>query len=875
MVPAPLETVLHMPDVELCVQPPMVPLSERFYFPALPAELPAEFRVPKVPGEVWKTPEKYANLCLWWDVSLDEHRRCEEYTAKNMQYEFRYRRLPGREKGYVILLDDYNPDFWFGGIWDYRDYNVGAGPIKPLTVSTSPLLRTEWNLGRMWEFAVDSGYTDFQFLAELNHRGLDDRSYPVRGVKAFPNYKGFYEKENWRFTQAKLQSKLAKYELPRLLSYGCAKPPFSEFTVNAHNVFVKDGDQPTDPPKRRCTTDFGSSRALDAEGKPGFVPNRAKDPGPLSVNAATDREDRVAFPPLDFLRLKKYANQVDRLRAIRAVFPGEKLPDALMLCQAKDDASAYYEQGPVDERCDPHNVTLVSPGTAYVDPRGCFGHEAWPDLFNRVTFFVNFAVRFRAARMQQSMTVPVGLHRWLDRWGQCRSAAGGTGYWFVTGAYFDDFADASFQFFFEHLQNIKLEVFREFNFSMSVEKEERNKPGDPMALLGIMLHVLEGVLAHDLSKARKYRAFADKLVAEARKSGYVPNAMMDRLEGQFRFSTEADPGLVGDLLVIRAALGTLNQRRNGRTRITAQACKIIERMSARLSLGMATAFQPRRGLLGSTGLPILQGWGDASGDLREPKGANGKMLPLAVQMTTEEWFFGYGYMFWLEGTDTVFVTQQFITYNARKSLNDSTALECFQTNEGLCISCRVRDVGEVDMLQIVDNQADAGISNFGKPKQTAERILFDQRVQLRDTMPPTVVVVHQVDRDRNPETDLLSKHLLLPFMLEDGSIRDMTPAGRVAAGHLAVLQQMVDAKFGCHMQIRPVQPEPWAEARARMAVVVHAKGSETKDGLCSLGNSNAATCPWPRRTKSSRLIYGNTTVDHLQGTGQSAAKGGE
>ena len=40
-------------------------------------------------------------------------------------------------------------------------------------------------------------------------------------------------------------------------------------------------------------------------------------------------------------------------------------------------------------------------------------------------------------------------------------------------------------------------------------------------------------------------------------------------------------------------------------------------------------------------------------------------------------------MIWLESDDTVYITQQFITYNTRKSLDDSTACEMFGIWEAL------------------------------------------------------------------------------------------------------------------------------------------------------------------------------------------------
>ena len=463
----------------------------------------------------------------------------------------------------------------------------------------------------------------------------------------------------------------------------------------------------------------------------------------------------------------------------------------------------------------------------------------------------------------------------------------------MNAAYFDDFADASFKLFFHQLQTVKEEVFTEFKVTMSAGKAGRYYDNKPMGLLGLVLHVMEAVLAHDLSKARRYSALAKQLVQTARKSGFVPNEMMDRLEGQFRFSSEADPGLVGDLLCIRAALGTNFARKGGKTRVSEQACQLIERMAERMQLGMAVCFQPRGGKLGSTGLPLLTGWTDASGAKTKPiilcseccpggqgvrfctstSGLRCRWMSVEAQMNSEKYFFGWGGMFYLEGTNTVFITQQFVTYNARNSLDDSTALECCGTNEGLCIMARVRDQGPVDMIQIADNQADVGIANVGKPRQVAERILFAQRVQLRDTMAPTIVVAHHVLRDRMPEADFLSRHLILRFMDAQGNIEDQSPEGRVAAGLLRELHVMINTRFGCYMHLRPVWPEPWEDARARLAVVIRAKGSAGADGLCSLGASDAAVRPWPRRSVSSQLIHHATVGDSMANPGKAAETG--
>ena len=79
----------------------------------------------------------------------------------------------------------------------------------------------------------------------------------------------------------------------------------------------------------------------------------------------------------------------------------------------------------------------------------------------------------------------------------------------------------------------------------------------------------------------------------------------------------------------------------------------------------------------------------------------------------------------------------------------------------------------VDVDQLVDNDASRSIMETGRAHGAAERILYNQRCRIMDTSPQASVCVPVwIPRDRNWETDGLSKHLYIP--VEGTSVRGRT-----------------------------------------------------------------------------------------------------
>jgi len=698
---------------------------------------------------------------------------------------------------------------------------------------TDPRTRSSLLLDVMLREAHTRSYPDLQFVAELATRGMDDRTFMRPDIMLCFNYKGFFERRNFQFAALKLRQKLSDFTPIRLLDHGCGSLPFSNTVVNPRNVAIRPG---SDPPKRRVTADYAASRSRDEFGKPGFTPRRAKDPGPLSVNAGVDLEDTIAFPPIRLLRLRELARQAAILQSI-SEYCAEETPPEFLLAQSQDDMEAYYEQCPMDCRCDPHNVEIVSGRTAYVDPRGCFGMTSLPHLFNRLSFFLAWIIsaRMRDVRREQDRSLSAPLRAILRKWTLTRRAAAGSGDVFIIGIYFDDFSDYCYQFAMPWLQRTKQSVFQDFGVRMSEDKKRVCPAGQHMVILGLLSDAVASRIRHDAEKATKYVAVARQVInkAQANSSRLVPNELVDRMEGQFMFCSQADPCLIGDLQVVRATLGTTTARQHGSTKVSLACAERIKAMIRRLSVATFVAFAPRTGKMGDSHRPLLTILFDASGDTKRPPAG----MSVEQQITSLNWFRGWGALFHLEGTDTVYYTQGFTTAHARSCLNDSTAAELFAANESLLVACSLRARLDIDILQVGDNTAARDIANTSKAHQAAERALFYQRCALRDLMPPTTVAVHQNNRSLNTESDILSRvNVLGPFS---------ATTRLQAAEALATISECLRTRFGRTMRMRSLSPPDIRSARARMSIAVKAKRTYERTGYAQLGSSPFVDNPYP------------------------------
>ena len=839
-VPQPWSRVLHEPDVHAFSAPQPHPDGSVFV-PWLPCA-PRAYAIPTHPAQLFTDPYDWERMCQWWYHCRNQLQIAEQKILQGKPYhgfDYNPSRCPGGKDGLYIPFERRAPDFnWTA--WDLRDFHAYGGAIKPLDVHVDPQTRTTLKLKAMYAEAVRTSYSDVAFIEELLTHGLDSRAFVRQDIMLMPNYKGFFDPDNFAFSAKKRMAKATAFAIDRIPAYGCTLPPFVHLYVNPRNVAIKPG---TDPPKRRVTVDYAASRNLGPDGLPGYTPRRAKDPGPLSVNAGVDLQDPLAFPePVEYMDLRKFARGAATLQSIRSIFPNEPLPPELELFQAMDDMEQYYEQLPRPSHLDPTNVMLIWSVSGHVDERGCFGACDMPHLSMRLESFFLHVTVYRAWERQRTFTTPTHLARWLTPWTTARRAAGGSASWTVAGGYIDDTANACFQFFGEDLMKIKRVMWAEFGLIVQPVKVDE-KPvtvaaprGQDMTVLGVTSSPARSQLLNEVTKITKYAELAERIAVHAREHGFrVPLELVDRCLGQLGFAAMLDPSLTGDLTVVRDMLSANWARRRGQqVLVSERAASYLDALAARLRLSTAPGalafrcYAPRQGILGDSGRPIMYIWTDAScanaGDAVPPKG-----MTIAEQLYTPNLFHGWGAMFWLEGDDTVYFSQQFITYNARKSLDDSTACEMFGTSEAVYMQMLLTQAANVtvDMAHVGDSQSATAIVNTGKPKQTAERVLFWQFCDLRDRMSDTLLVSTQQLRKYNQETDILAS-----LQMDPGHTNPKLRASQ-ASGWVA-LQSLVDLRFGRHMQMCWLKPPPLDDTRKRMSVVVRAKGSRKRLGSRSV-----------------------------------------
>jgi hypothetical protein len=755
----------------------------------------------------------------------------------------------------VIPFSRRHPDFAWTP-WDLRDFNEDNGPIKPVDFETDPQSRTTLKLQAMYDEAARLEYPDIEYIEELLVYGMDNRAYVAGDVVLTPNYKGFFIPESFKFAADKRVAKETAFELQRIVSYGCAWPPFVHLHVNPRNVAYKPGSV---PPKPRVTADYAAPRGLDSAGRRGFKPARSRDPGPTSVNAAIDLDDPLLFPTeVHMMDPRKLARAAAILQSIRACHD-EPLPSELELFQVCDDMEQYYEQLPHPAGNDPENVMLVLSVAGHVDERGCFGDRGLPHCSQRLEDFFNFVTLARAREEQDRFLIPAHLQRWLTPWSEARKAAGGSGDWTVAGGFIDDSANYTYQMFADILMRVKRKMWSDFGIRVQTTKvamfpvTRAHPSGQDMVLLGLLSAARISQLQNEPSKMLKYSELALAIAEHADDHGRrAPLEWVDRCLGQFAYASTIDHTLKGDLMVVRDQVSTQAARQlGGVVLITARAGEYLRCMGerARLATEASTApfvcFAPRRGMMGDTGVPQLFVWTDASGSRQHVPPAGMSVLE---QVLHPDLFYGWGAMYWVEGDDCVYVTQQFITYNARATLQDSTAFEFFGVTEALYVASMALRAHHFEVVHVGDSTSSTILVNGGSPHQTAERVLYWQHCDLRERLPPTLIVSSQRLRQYNKETDLLAS----------SNVTDVpTTQAAFDKQHQSIIElhDLVSKRFGKRMRIRVIAPDSLSRSRSRMAAVVRAKASA---GI--KGSRNSSILPVLKQT---RAAYAQSPQAHI------------
>lgn len=672
-------------------------------------------------------------------------------------FEFDYSKLPGKEHALVILREEFDDRFQ-GYIWDTRDYDP-AHPTRfhPQQQREDPAKRTDLNLPLILAEARRRGYPDIHYIEEMADNGFDNRALNQRDLVLCAPYKGMFTAFKFLFLMNKNVEKRAFR--PARLAGPYWFVPFIPCYLSPRNVAERAADD-----KLRVTSDMGAPRNLDARGRP-MVNAPANTPGALSVNANLRLDTYQAFPHLEFLLLHKFMQHVAVLASIRALCHGD-VPPELEICKMKADYAAFYETLGRHPRCDCQQVQMVEEFID-VDERLLFGGADCPAECNRFVFFLTWLQAARCREEIQKLDLqrllPPRAYAILQQWRGVRAEHGLVTDLFTLAAFFDDTGVYHFAFIDALVRRVAKQLWLDCQLEVvdgadgRKSKVEYFQERDPMEFLGIKTDTVTCVASVADAKCTRYSASALLLQETAAHSTrrQVPLQDVVRLEGQLTFAASTAPGLKGDLVCLRSVVSTghaihvLRQQAHDRlplksmkATLSKDAAERIRCLTARLASVPGSAFFPRCRTLGSQ-RGIMYIWTDASGD--KDCGARA--------------FRGWGGMIFFWPLPVVIIVQDLITYNARSKLQDSTAFELFALNEILCVAAPLLfEMPNMDVVQITDSTAARDIATLCRPHGTFERILLQQRLQLRRLLPASVqVVCRSVLRTENKETDLMSR----------------------------------------------------------------------------------------------------------------------
>ena len=748
---------------------------------------------PSSPSDLFKDPRTFERIDCWWRTSLELLGTAHTKLAAGEPYRFPYDDLEGGKDGLYIPETAFKKRFR-GCVWDIAAwYREGqSGPLRPY--SAEPLsARCAWDTRAMLDTAKAMGFSDTAILEELHETGIDNRSAAPGHVLLVPNYQNFFEQENFLFAQSKMSEQHARE--PRPTTDFFAFVPTLPIIVTPRNVAIRPGTT-----KRRVTCDYGAPRGLDEHGEPGYSPPRAKDPGPLSVNGMESLSCTRAFPHIDYMSTSDMAHNIAILRDIGHLCAGP-CPPQLLVSALKADYTAYYEQIPRPCSTDWMQGQLVSPKGGQLSKTCVFGDSGCCDQSNRLENYFCADARRRLRSSQAAFirdelpSLPPSVRGPLEAWlslrtevaSELRGAAAGihctihhlntaeysrealldmaecaTDFFCVCG-FFDDTAAYSFSFFEPHMRAAMEEQWTDFNIGVNPSKVEFCPAGTDMTFLGLLTRCGhgpdDGVVDLEPSKVKRYRAFAEELLGEVRahKKRKVPLDDVQRLEGQLSYCASAKPTLRADMQVLRSVSGTAHMARPTCKHhampmvvISVDAEQRIRGLCDRLDSPLAAALMPRAGRVG---LKATRIWifTDASCDVSHTS-AEERDLDL---------FRGWGAVIFIEGFGHLLVMQQPISWNARSTLQDSTAMELLAANAALTFAAPLVHAFSADVIHVMDNSASVGMCNTGRAHSPVERILLAQRSSLLDTLPRSSLVVGtHVVRDRIPEEDWLTKFRL-------------------------------------------------------------------------------------------------------------------
>ena len=318
---------------------------------------------------------RWPEILQWCSAYLAEIGRCEA----NPKARFNYANLPGGKDGIRIPESDIAE--WCHGL--FLEVQGPAGPVVARGW-VDPQANTELRLDRIWEYVLDTldsddPFPDLQIAFELCFRGLSNRSdVRPRGIVLAPNYRKLWLHPWLQTAQKKLQAKHAEFEPPRV----SAPSKFLHRIPGAIAVANMATDQldVEGNVKPRLTLDHGFG------GRPGQLPPGEIDP---SINGNTPQDDLQRFPPIEYLRMERYAKACAIL--LEANEP---------IAQSAEDCESYYEQLPREWREAHYQLLCMESAGFREDTRLEFGVAAECHTSNRISFLFTW-IRQRETRAQQ------------------------------------------------------------------------------------------------------------------------------------------------------------------------------------------------------------------------------------------------------------------------------------------------------------------------------------------------------------------------------------------------------------------------------------------------------------------------------------------
>ena len=870
------EDILHAAHTPLLVPPSTTPGD---YVPRRHDDQTALTyeQLPNHPREIYVDESDsggWARRCRWEDGLRQMGDTCIRQAALGREYKPKYTLLEGGRHGMVIQTKERKPRFRSRIMDIDRWEREGChGKVYECT-DADPATRTDWNLPRVTACAwrperAHPGTQDLQTPWEAQHFGLDNRSEAPMLDMCVPPYPSFWERLHFEFAMAKIAEKQdtdgVRFDKPRLTATRRHLPTCPAMVPAVTVAETLAG-------KMRMAIDFGSSRSHDRMGRPGWKPSRAKQSGPLSVNAHEHRGD---IPPFDFMRpadlwrraaimmqaahvhTQVIAERLDTLlveggawytatlmeaalaRRLTARQMARTPPPGLRIVTIVSDQAAWYEQSPAPSHNDWMKVIAVAfssyldlahaptggrqkvqPSTrsCVIDPRTCFGDRLAAFLTYLMTMQGIEELRFRErpARAQALARGDVpsecrpGLYHWMD----ARVAIGEEPAWIEPGAFFDDSQFLIYAFFVETARPLIFEIWQEWNFDVADgTRLRKNKVEEAMEPA---CPIILGELANMGERRRG--------VPEAKLTALdelVEAAIMDSIKHPHRGTDSKQLERIrGRATHMADAKRTMKGDLQVSYELEAAAASVtgakqpcfkrFHVITTEDAERLRQVARRARHDQGSSFFPRA-GWIGKRGRglLQGATDASADVDALALKHNL---FRGWGAWVHIEGTDIVFVVQQLFTQNARKTLLDSTALELAANNEYVRWIRELIKMLRCDVLNISDSTSASAICMGARSRGAAERELYAQRCVLLDSIaresPDAAILTHAVRRGRNEESDLLTKRVV--FKDKDGYKHEPKATRQ--------LEALLEARFGRPMCV--IHTDAPAGARERLTPVL-------------------------------------------------------